>query len=68
MSTHRTRYTDEWVPLPRLLDLTGLPWVEGSILDVEVVGDCLLIRLSDDQSPLLPHVPPARTKKAPKPQ
>ncbi len=60
-TTFRARVSDDWVPIPSDV-LAGLGWAEGTYLDVEVVGDALVVTRASDQTN--PPKPGARVARA----
>jgi hypothetical protein len=48
-TTFRARITDDWLPMPEAV-LTQLGWSEGTQLEVEVVGDALVVTRAPDQA------------------
>lgn len=41
--THTARITDDWLPIPDSV-LGGLQWREGDTIELEIVGDCVVLK------------------------
>lgn len=57
MSTHTAYITDEWLPFSRKF-LAELQWQDGDEIELEIVGDCVILRN--------PMTLPRKVPKAPK--
>lgn len=59
---HRAKLTDDWLPIPDAM-LAALGWQEGTLLDVDIAGDCIVLSKAGDQKPVPKPAPAPRRAK-----